>query len=682
MKFRSIRTKIILISGLLFFIFMGILGISSYYYANRYLAISEDESMQLLTENYRGKVETQIDKIFAHLESIADTARVKDAKEVKDAQDIERIVYALQDGLGRMKSLDTIIYIQPNGKAIRPDGKWAEYSDREYFKKVLQTKQNYVSDILISKSTNKLSVILAVPVLKEGALRGIVIGTYALEKMNDLIGDVKVKDTGYGYLVDEKGTVLIHGKYPEASGKLSLTDAKKNAEQGVSVEMDERLKQLYETSRQSDRWVSGSCLFDSDEEQIASFVPIHLPGGKVWSFGTLTPQDEVLALIQNMSNILIGITLVSLLLAMLIAAYLGGKFTQPIILVSRQLEKLAKGDLAVERLAVGSNDEIGALAASCNQMVGNLRELLTKIQKSTEQVAASSEELTSSADQSAQVTTKVAQSITDVADASDRQVEAVRASTDVIGRMSESVGQVAENIKASAEQAKTAAGTAQQGSGFINKAVDQMGSIEKTVNRSAEVVTALGERSKEIGQIVATISGIASQTNLLALNAAIEAARAGEMGKGFAVVAEEVRKLAEQSQEAAKQIAELIGEIQEDTDKAVVAMNEGTGEVKVGAQVVNDAGQAFVSIVDSIEKVSQQIASVSNAVDEITRGTTSVVESMEDIDRKSKNIAEETQSVSAATEEQSASMQEIAAASQGLAKIAQELHEVAGKFRL
>lgn len=182
MQVKSIRTKIILISGLLFFIFMGILGGSSYYYANRYLAISEDESMQLLTENYRNKIEMQIDRIFLHLESIADTARIKDARENKEPEDITRIVQALNDGLKRMPSLDAIIYIQPDGRAIRPDGKWAGYSDREYFQKVLQTKQKYVSDILVSKTTKKLSVILAVPVLKDGTLRGVVIGTYALEK--------------------------------------------------------------------------------------------------------------------------------------------------------------------------------------------------------------------------------------------------------------------------------------------------------------------------------------------------------------------------------------------------------------------------------------------------------------------------------------------------------------------
>jgi len=119
---------------------------------------------------------------------------------------------------------------------------------------------------------------------------------------------------------------------------------------------------------------------------------------------------------------------------------------------------------------------------------------------------------------------------------------------------------------------------ANDGGQTIELAIAQMGKIETTVNSSAQVVSKLGERSKEIGQIVATISGIAGQTNLLALNAAIEAARAGEQARGFTVVAEEVRKLAEQSQEATKKIAVLIGEIQGDTDNAVVAMNNGTRE--------------------------------------------------------------------------------------------------------
>ena len=206
--------------------------------------------------------------------------------------------------------------------------------------------------------------------------------------------------------------------------------------------------------------------------------------------------------------------------------------------------------------------------------------------------------------------------------------------------------------------------------------------IEQTVNNSAQVVAKLGERSKEIGQIVDTISGIAGQTNLLALNAAIEAARAGEQGRGFAVVAEEVRKLAEQSQDAAKKIATLISEIQGDTDKAVLAMSEGTREVKIGTEVVTAAGYAFEEIEVMVTEVSNQVKEISAAVQQMASSSQQIVSSVKEIDELSKNAAGEAQTVSAATEEQSASMEEIASSSQSLAKMAQDLQEAVSKFRV
>jgi len=196
------------------------------------------------------------------------------------------------------------------------------------------------------------------------------------------------------------------------------------------------------------------------------------------------------------------------------------------------------------------------------------------------------------------------------------------------------------------------------------------------------VVAKLGERAKEIGQIVDTIAGIAGQTNLLALNAAIEAARAGEQGRGFAVVAEEVRKLAEQSQEAAGKIAELIGEIQGDTDKAVVAMNDGTREVKTGAEVVNAAGAAFREIVTLVSQVSVSVKEISAAVQEMAGGSQQIVGAVKKIDTLSKSSAAEAQSVSAAAEEQLASMEEIASSSQALAQLAQDLQAAVAKFRI
>jgi len=375
------------------------------------------------------------------------------------------------------------------------------------------------------------------------------------------------------------------------------------------------------------------------------------------------------------------IPILVVVLSIIIAFYMARRITRPIQDMAVATQLVANGDLNV-KLDVTSNDEIGMLQANFNKMINTLHSLVKETVKVSEQLAASSEELTASAEQSAQAANQVASSIGAVAIGAEKQVHAVNDTSAVVEQMSAGIQQVATNTNLVAEKSSKAAETAKIGGTSVDKAVNQMAKIEQTVNNSAQVVTTLGARSKEIGQIVNTISGIAGQTNLLALNAAIEAARAGEQGRGFAVVAEEVRKLAEQSQDAAKKIATLISEIQGDTDKAVVAMSEGTREVKIGTEVVTTAGYAFREIEVLVTEVSNQVQEISAAVQQMASGSQHIVSSVKEIDELSKNASSEAQTVSATTEEQSASMEEIASSSQSLAKMAQDLQEVVSKFRV
>ncbi|MBP2658630.1 MAG: methyl-accepting chemotaxis sensory transducer [Firmicutes bacterium] len=338
------------------------------------------------------------------------------------------------------------------------------------------------------------------------------------------------------------------------------------------------------------------------------------------------------------------------------------------------------GDVRTEHLQI--KDEFGILIKAADTLNNNIRKLIGQLANNAEHLAASSEELTASAEQSSQASNQVSASIMEMVQGTETQLNLVNCTSEVVAKMTIDMGKVVESAKVVSASAEKTAQTANDGEQAIEKAVNQMTVIRQRTIDTAQVIGELENTSKEIGQIVETISNIAGQTNLLALNAAIEAARAGEQGRGFAVVADEVRKLAEQSQGAAKQIANLIGEVQQKTDNAVAFMNEGKKEVNTGTDVVNVAGQRFREIFKMIIEIADQIHEMSAAIDQVTRGSQNVVTSVQEMDTEILNNFDRNVIVSAATEEQAATIEEVAASSQALSKMAEELQMTIRNFKI
>ena len=354
----------------------------------------------------------------------------------------------------------------------------------------------------------------------------------------------------------------------------------------------------------------------------------------------------------------------------------------PLKSVQSALEHVANGDLSIPDLHIEGSDEIALLAHDTNSMKNAIRTLMSNIAHSAEQVAAASQELTATANQTGESIRVVANSAVKMAENNQDQVRELENTHDKVSNMNNDMTDLTNYSNDMKEAANDSLKGVANGQVTVRKAIETMHNMSKQIDASSVIVEALGERSASIVQVIETISNIASQTNLLALNAAIEAARAGEAGRGFAVVAEEVRKLAEQSEIAAKSISDMITTIQSDTIKAVQAMKENNEGVQEGTKIVSEAGAAFDQISELITNMNTQIDVSLKAIEKTGIVCNDIRDIMDNVLQLGNRSANEAQGVSASTEEQAAMMDEIARASTSLAELSQSLQNYVTKFKI
>jgi methyl-accepting chemotaxis protein len=240
----------------------------------------------------------------------------------------------------------------------------------------------------------------------------------------------------------------------------------------------------------------------------------------------------------------------------------------------------------------------------------------------------------------------------------------------------------ARSAEETARAAVSAREVAELGAGAVAQASEAMGAVRDSSLRATDAIRGLGAKSEQIGGIVGTITRIAEQTNLLALNAAIEAARAGDQGRGFAVVAEEVRKLADESQQAAASIAGLIAEIQAETGRAVEVVEDGARRTEDGVATVEEARESFVALGASVQDMNGRVEEIASAIRQIASSSRRVQDDMADVAAVAEQSSASSEEVSASTQQTSASTQQIAASAQELARTADELERLVGEFTL
>jgi methyl-accepting chemotaxis protein len=380
--------------------------------------------------------------------------------------------------------------------------------------------------------------------------------------------------------------------------------------------------------------------------------------------------------------ILIVISVISIAAAVAIGLAGGSMISSPIISIAERANRIAENDLTGDELKVRNKDEIGEMAQSFNQMTQNLHNIIAGVRRASDELAATSQQMAASTEEVTAGVTEVATSIQQVAIDADAGNHAVVDSSKVLLELSSLIQIARGKASSAANYSKVTLETAAEGKEIVNDTVDRMENIKEKTVETEHLIATLDGYSKEIGMITDTITQIATQTNLLALNAAIEAARAGEAGKGFAVVADEVRKLAEQSNLGAGQVAELVRKVSKSTTDAVMAMQQNRMEVEEGTEVVARAGQALQNILDAVDNTVKEVESIVEVTDEEVAESERIVQLIHSLASVVENTFENAQQVSAATQETSAAMQTIAASAEETSAMAIELQTIVERFKL
>lgn len=537
---------------------------------------------------------------------------------------------------------------------------------RSWYQKAAEAQTAAYSDVYIDGITKKPIVSIAKAIRINGQLIGVIGLDLDLKEITESVQKVKVGKSGYAFLLSRDGYYISHPSLKVMEDNIYKMQEGSFAEMGKAI--------------LSGKATFQEVMFNGVERLVAS-API---GSTGWAIGISVPKSEIYQSVTTLGNVSSGISVTAAILLFFIIVGVARSIVQPLKEVTGNLEMMAGGDFTQEIKAelLTRKDEFGVMAAAYMSMSRQVRSSISKVMQSAEQLGASSQEVTSGASQSADAAQSVAQSINEIALGADQQSRAVNETVSAIHQIGVKVNEMEDKAQNLCSLAENTDSVSKNGHSALVRATAQMNQINVSSRMVETSVEQLSESSQKIQEIVSLITGIAGQTNLLALNAAIEAARAGEQGKGFAVVAEEVRKLAEQSEIAARQISGLIQGNVENIQAAVKAMAEGISNVEAGNKVMQEVDQAFCAITESVGKVTGESKLMSEAIGETVLLSRQIEVNSEKIDAVVKQSAMQTEVVSAATQEQSASAEEIAAASRMLFHLSEELRMSVNSFKV
>nr|WP_106779343.1 methyl-accepting chemotaxis protein [Lysinibacillus timonensis] len=649
---KNLRPKLILAFALVLMIPSIVIGASSYFAAQKAI---EQELLFSIEENVN-ILNLSIDNaILPKLNDADKLASMLTSTDLQD-QNIARVEEIFKQYVELHPEVDAIYVTRPDGSLIiYPDAELGADFDarqREWYKEAMAKKdESIISEPYVSVTTNEVTVAISHSTSDGTGVIGIDLKMGHLQELSE---HINIGDEGYALILDQHGKYISH---PENEPGSKATEP--------------FYQNLYKDT-------NGTFEYELDgKPKVMGYSTNEVTG---WKVAGNVYSEEISTAASPILNMTIIVLVIAFIVGAVIVLFIIRSIIAPLKSLKDKAMTISNGDLT-ETIEVKSTDEIGELGQAFITMRDNLTKLLRSIEENAEQVAASAEQLSASSQETSAATEEVSTSIQQVSASTERQKDGAEASVQSLAEISEGASHIAESSSKVTDLATDATKHAEEGSESVGNIMNKMQTIQDLVSESNRIIESLTERSKQIDSILKIITGIAEQTNLLSLNASIEAARAGEHGKGFAVVANEVKKLAEQSRESAKDISEIINAIQSDTESTNKMMTLVTKGVEEGVEVSNEAVKKFYQILESMNNVTPQMFEVSSTTKKVSdsiRETTSVVSEQAILAQENAAISEQ---VAASSQQQLAAMEEISASAQSLTEMAEELRTLIAKFK-